>query len=65
MSEHADSLVTRFYGVHAVKAPRLGAGGGGPGGGAGRTVRFIVMSNLFNTDVQIHRRYDLKVGWGS
>lgn len=25
-------------------------------------VRFVVMSNMFNTDLQIHKRFDLKVG---
>ncbi len=30
----------------------------------GRTVRFVVMGNVFNTDLQIHRKFDLKVGVG-
>jgi 1-phosphatidylinositol-4-phosphate 5-kinase len=27
----------------------------------GRTVRFVVMSNIFCTDLQIHKKFDLKV----
>ncbi|CAL9092423.1 unnamed protein product [Musa acuminata var. zebrina] len=45
---YANSLVTRFYGVHCVK----------PNGG--QKVRFIVMGNLFCSEYHIHRRFDLK-----
>ena len=48
MRMHPGSLVTRFYGVHGVKQLH------------GRTVRFLVMSNIFNTELQIHRKFDLK-----
>ena len=44
----APSLLTRFYGVHRVT----------PSGGA--KVRFVVMGNVFPSDVVLHRRYDLK-----
>jgi len=43
-----DTLLVRFYGVHRVK-PRHGA-----------KVRFVVMNNIFRTDLEIHRKYDLK-----
>ncbi|GMH17427.1 hypothetical protein Nepgr_019268 [Nepenthes gracilis] len=45
---YENSLVTRFYGVHCVK----------PIGG--QKTRFIVMGNLFCSEYQIHRRFDLK-----
>ncbi|GAB2290849.1 Phosphatidylinositol 4-phosphate 5-kinase 1 [Dionaea muscipula] len=48
MCRYENSLVTRFYGVHCVK----------PVGG--QKVRFIVMGNLFCSEYQIHRRFDLK-----
>ncbi|KAJ3672931.1 hypothetical protein LUZ60_006305 [Juncus effusus] len=48
VSRYENSLVTRFYGVHCVKPI------GGP------KVRFIVMGNLFCSDLRIHRRFDLK-----
>ncbi|EPS71551.1 hypothetical protein M569_03208, partial [Genlisea aurea] len=45
---YENSLVTKFYGVHCVK----------PVGGL--KTRFIIMGNLFCSDYQIHRRFDLK-----
>ncbi|KAG1675772.1 hypothetical protein FOA52_012428 [Chlamydomonas sp. UWO 241] len=45
------TLCMRFYGVHGVKQVH------------GRTVRFLVMSNMFHTDLQIHRKFDLKGSW--
>ncbi|RAL41606.1 unnamed protein product [Cuscuta campestris] len=45
---YENSLVTKFYGVHCVK----------PVGGM--KTRFIVMGNLFCSEYQIHRRFDLK-----
>ncbi len=50
MVANPDSLVPRFYGVYGVKQVH------------GRTVRFVVMANIFATDIQIHRKFDLKVG---
>ncbi|KAJ7542874.1 hypothetical protein O6H91_09G015800 [Diphasiastrum complanatum] len=46
--EYENTLVTKFFGLHQVK----------PHGG--RKVRFIVMGNMFCTELHIHRRYDLK-----
>ncbi|KAI4320618.1 hypothetical protein MLD38_034078 [Melastoma candidum] len=46
--QHENSLVTKFFGVHCVK----------PTGG--QKTRFIVMANLFCSEYQIHRRFDLK-----
>ncbi|XP_074582320.1 phosphatidylinositol 4-phosphate 5-kinase 1-like isoform X2 [Curcuma longa] len=46
--QHEKSLVTRFYGVHCVK----------PIGG--QKVRFVVMGNVFCSEYQIHKRFDLK-----
>ncbi|KAM3294593.1 hypothetical protein ACQJBY_037470 [Aegilops geniculata] len=48
VSRYDYSLITRFYGVHCVKPIN------------GPKVRFIVMGNLFCSDYQIHRRFDLK-----
>eukprot|EP00798_Chlamydomonas_sp_ICE-L_P000635 gene635-2071_t len=68
MSTHPHSLVPRYYGVHGIKQLH----GRAVGVGAvllrcacveqlhGRTVRFVVMSNLFCTDLQMHRKFDLK-----
>lgn len=46
--KHPQTMLTRFLGMYRVK----------PTGG--RNVRFVVMGNLFCTDLRIHRRYDLK-----
>eukprot|EP00271_Cylindrocystis_brebissonii_P022745 TRINITY_DN8872_c0_g2_i1.p1 TRINITY_DN8872_c0_g2~~TRINITY_DN8872_c0_g2_i1.p1 ORF type:complete len:1129 (-),score=236.74 TRINITY_DN8872_c0_g2_i1:716-3769(-) len=49
MKEHAgSSLLTRFYGLHAVKIHK------------GRKVRFVVMGNLMTSNLRFHRRFDLK-----
>jgi len=48
MEAHPQSLVTHFFGVHGVKEVH------------GRTVRFMVMSNIFCTELQIDKKFDLK-----
>ncbi|KAF7829869.1 phosphatidylinositol 4-phosphate 5-kinase 1-like [Senna tora] len=48
VSQHENSLLTKFYGVHCVK----------PIGG--QKIRFIVMGNFFCSEYPIHRRFDLK-----
>lgn len=44
MEREPRNLVIRFFGVHGVKQVH------------GRTVRFVVMHNMFNTDLQVGRR---------
>lgn len=48
MDQHPHSLLCRFFGLHSVT----------PEGG--KKAWFVVMGNLFSTDLTIHRRYDLK-----
>ncbi|MCO5611095.1 hypothetical protein L7F22_065345 [Adiantum nelumboides] len=43
-----NTLVAKFFGLHRIK----------PAGG--QKVRFIVMGNMFCTELRIHRRFDLK-----
>ncbi|KAK6163056.1 hypothetical protein DH2020_002897 [Rehmannia glutinosa] len=45
-----NTLVTKFFGLHCVKLT----------GPAQKKVRFVIMGNLFCTEVAIHRRFDLK-----
>lgn len=45
METQPQNLVIRFFGVHGVKQVH------------GRTVRFVVMHNMFNTDLQVRARY--------
>ncbi|GBG74295.1 hypothetical protein CBR_g18706 [Chara braunii] len=48
VERYENTLLTKFFGLHRVR----------PFGG--KSVRFVVMGNLFCTDLAIHRRYDLK-----
>ncbi|KAF4362174.1 phosphatidylinositol 4-phosphate 5-kinase 8 isoform X1 [Cannabis sativa] len=48
VGEHENTLITKFFGLHRIKLR------------AGRKVRFVVMGNMFFTELRIHRRYDLK-----
>ncbi|KAK6143751.1 hypothetical protein DH2020_024099 [Rehmannia glutinosa] len=45
---HDNTLITKFFGAHRITL------------GHGKEVRFVVMGNMFFTEVRIHRRYDLK-----
>eukprot|EP01018_Ginkgo_biloba_P012388 Gb_08021 [translate_table: standard] len=45
---HENTLITKFFGLHRIK----------PAGG--QKVRFVVMGNMFCTELRIHRRFDLK-----
>ncbi|BAS85940.1 Os03g0701800, partial [Oryza sativa Japonica Group] len=43
-----NTLITKFFGVHRITLK------------PGRKVRFVVMGNMFCTELRIHRKYDLK-----
>uniref|UniRef100_A0A251THU5 Phosphatidylinositol 4-phosphate 5-kinase n=2 Tax=Helianthus annuus TaxID=4232 RepID=A0A251THU5_HELAN len=43
-----NTLITKFFGLHEIALR------------GGKKVRFIVMGNMFKTELRIHRRYDLK-----
>jgi 1-phosphatidylinositol-4-phosphate 5-kinase len=45
---YENTLITKFFGLHRIK----------PYGG--QKVRFVVMGNMFCTELRIHRRFDLK-----
>ncbi|XP_050210026.1 phosphatidylinositol 4-phosphate 5-kinase 7 [Mercurialis annua] len=48
VGRHENTLITKFFGVHRIKLR------------GGRKVRFVVMGNMFCTELKIHRCYDLK-----
>ncbi|KAL6749605.1 PIP5K-domain-containing protein [Haematococcus lacustris] len=48
MAHHPHSLLTRFFGLHRIKTVSK------------QVVYFVVMGNLFNTVVQLHKKFDLK-----
>ncbi|KAI3755224.1 hypothetical protein L1987_55020 [Smallanthus sonchifolius] len=45
---HDNTLITKFYGIHEITLK------------CGKKVQFVVMGNMFYTELRIHRRYDLK-----
>ncbi|XP_059648165.1 phosphatidylinositol 4-phosphate 5-kinase 7-like [Cornus florida] len=48
VKEHENTLITKFFGLHQLTL------------GGGKKVRFVVMGNMFCTELRIHRRFDLK-----
>ncbi|KAJ8768171.1 hypothetical protein K2173_021111 [Erythroxylum novogranatense] len=48
VGQHDNTLITKFFGLHRITLR------------GGRKVRFVVMGNMFCTELKIHRRYDLK-----
>lgn len=51
MESQPQNLVIRFFGVHGVKQVH------------GRTVRFVVMHNMFNTDLQVGKGVCVRDGY--
>ncbi|KAK9743093.1 hypothetical protein RND81_03G216700 [Saponaria officinalis] len=49
LEKHSNSLLAKIYGLHAART-----GTGGP------KIYFVVMENLLQSELQIHRQYDLK-----
>ena len=50
LHDFPDSLLVRFYGMYRVKMDFLSV----------KTIYFVVMSSVFNTEKPIHVKYDLK-----
>ncbi|XP_027336794.1 phosphatidylinositol 4-phosphate 5-kinase 7-like isoform X1 [Abrus precatorius] len=48
VGDHENTLITKFFGLHRITLR------------GGKKVRFVVMGNMFCTELYIHRRYDLK-----
>ncbi|KAH7575720.1 hypothetical protein JRO89_XS02G0202600 [Xanthoceras sorbifolium] len=48
VGEHENTLITKFFGLHRITLRGR------------RKVRFVVMGNMFCTELRIHRSYDLK-----
>ncbi|KAM7255110.1 hypothetical protein ACFE04_020351 [Oxalis oulophora] len=46
--KYENTLVTKFFGLHRIKPS------------SGQKFRFVVMGNMFCTELRIHRRFDLK-----
>ncbi|OIW19297.1 hypothetical protein TanjilG_20422 [Lupinus angustifolius] len=48
VGKYENTLITKFFGLHRITLR------------GGKKVRFVVMGNMFCTELHIHRRYDLK-----
>ncbi|KAG6709733.1 hypothetical protein I3842_06G147800 [Carya illinoinensis] len=48
VGEYENTLITKYFGLYRITLR------------GGKKVRFVVMGNMFCTELQIHRRYDLK-----
>ncbi|KAI7869230.1 hypothetical protein BDF14DRAFT_1951240 [Spinellus fusiger] len=46
--ENPNTLLCRFYGLHRIKLPR------------GRKIHFVVMENIFPSNLDVHETFDLK-----
>ncbi|KAL3642626.1 Phosphatidylinositol 4-phosphate 5-kinase 9 [Castilleja foliolosa] len=46
--KYENTLITKFFGLHRIKPS------------SGQKFRFVVMGNMFCTELRIHRRFDLK-----
>lgn len=56
--KHPDTLIVRFLGLHCLRVRKLKRGTYST-----QKLYFVVMGNMFNTPLEIHRRYDLKGSW--
>nr|XP_027069832.1 phosphatidylinositol 4-phosphate 5-kinase 9 isoform X2 [Coffea arabica] len=48
VQKYENTLITKFFGLHRIKPS------------SGQKFRFVVMGNMFCTELRIHRRFDLK-----
>ncbi|KAI4371323.1 hypothetical protein MLD38_019571 [Melastoma candidum] len=48
VQSYDNTLITKFFGLHRIKPS------------SGQKFRFVVMGNMFCTELRIHRRFDLK-----
>jgi len=49
LKKNPHSFITQFYGMYRVKIPDLG-----------KSVHFVIMKSVFNTELEIHKIWDLK-----
>lgn len=67
ITNQPETLLVRFLGLHSLrvhKERKAGACGcGKTWNQSQRKLYFVVMGNMFNAPVEIHRRYDLKGSW--
>ena len=53
VTSHQDTLLTKYLGLYDLRVPT--------GGGNGcKVFHLVIMSNVFNTPLEVHERFDLK-----
>ncbi|KAF4680354.1 hypothetical protein FOZ60_013669 [Perkinsus olseni] len=57
------SLVCRFFGLHGLRLKHANELTGGQSNARHSKIYFVVMGNMFNANVEMHRRFDLKGSW--
>nr|PVC50153.1 1-phosphatidylinositol-4-phosphate 5-kinase [Theileria orientalis] len=65
LKEAPTSILTRFYGLFSITNVATDAGRAGHHGHSAATKKtyFVVMNNVFYSQVSVHRRFDLKGSW--
>ena len=56
MVQNRNTMLVRFLGAHKIRQGKHSKVGS-------KSIYFVVMGNLFDTPLKIHRRYDLKGSW--
>lgn len=60
ITQNPGTLIVRFLGLHCLSLKRENKG---RFLSSAEKLHFVVMGNMFNTPLEIHRRYDLKGSW--
>ena len=55
MVQNPDTMLVRFLGAHQIRQ--------GKHSKMVKSIYFVLMGNIFDTPLKIHRRYDLKGSW--
>ena len=63
LSKNKNSFIVRFYGLHGLRLKRDPLVFRQGKYRKDEKIFFVVMGNLFNTPLEVHRRFDLKGSW--
>ena len=63
LNSNKNSFVVRFYGLHGLRVKRSPVLFSSGKYRDDQKIFFVVMGNLFNTPLEVHRRFDLKGSW--
>lgn len=63
LKDNKDSFIVRFYGLHGLRLKRDPTLLHQSKYRTDEAIYFVVMGNMFNTPLEVHRRFDLKGSW--